>query len=231
MKNKLGYYVLSKKDTKALHAAIEKTFEFDIANSMTMHPMVTHPGYLHIDVLVGEKEDETLLVSTGASSKKALKYFPSIEVFAKIKNNTEQTRTLCKNLIDDACFNNPADRPPNAQCILLSEFEYLFLDGYDEYHDTTGYWGLFIVPKIETDIDGKGYEFYQIIPAYKEELEFIEENSTLELRYGKLCEAIINQIPERQYFDVKHDKLSKKQLNDILNQLKKQKSEDDYVVG
>ena len=56
MKNKLGYYVLSKKDTKALHAAIEKTFEFDVANSMTMHPMVTHPGYLHIDVLVGEKK-------------------------------------------------------------------------------------------------------------------------------------------------------------------------------
>ena len=36
MKNKLGYYVLSKKDTKALHTAIEKTFEFDVPDNYTV---------------------------------------------------------------------------------------------------------------------------------------------------------------------------------------------------
>ena len=65
--------------------------------------------------------------------------------------------------------------------------------------------------------------FVEIYDKYQEKKDL--ENNTY------LSEAIINQIPERQYFDVKHDKLSKKQLNDILNQLKKQKSEDDYVVG
>ena len=121
-------------------------------------------------------------------------------------------------MINDVCYNNE-DLPPNYFTALLDGFEYCFFDGgYDEYHDTTSYWGVFVVPKINTTIAGKEYLFYQIVPAYKEELEFIEKNTNM-FNYKKLCEAIVKQIADRQYFDVKYDILSEQQLNDILHQI------------
>ena len=137
---------------------------------------------------------------------------------AKTKHETTDAyANICSFLINDVCYNSE-EFPPNYYIALLNGFEYCFFDGYSEYHDTTGYWGVFILPKINTTIAGKGYLFYQIVPAYKEELEFIEKN-TDSSNYKKLCEAIAKQIADRQYFDVKYDMLSEQQLNDILHQI------------
>lgn len=218
MKNILGYYELSEKQREALQGAVGEIFDFDAVNARVLHPTTTPVGYLHIDIMIGEKKDENIYVSSGASSRKR-KESPYLEVFAKTKHeNTEAYQILCNNLINDVCFNDERAYSPNHYCLLLNGFEYAFLDRYSQYHDMTGYWGLFVVPQVRTTVAGKEYLFYQIIPAYKEELLFVERNANV-VDYKKLCEAIIKQIPDRQYFDVKHHMLSEEKLKEILNTL------------
>ena len=217
MKNILGYYELSKSASAALQKGIGNLFEIDTVNSRVIHPPKTPIDYVHIDVFIGQKDDENIFVSFGASARKRTG-FPYIEVFAKTKHETaEAYANICYYLINDVCYNNE-QISSNCFAALLDGFEYCFFDGYSEYHDITGYWGVFILPKIKATIAGKEYLFYQIAPAYKEELEFIEKNSNM-CNYKKLCKAIIEQISDRQYFDVKYDMLSEKQLNDILHQI------------
>lgn len=217
MKNILGYYELSKSASAALQKEIGNLFEFDTVNSRVVHPQKTPADCVHIDIFVGQKDDENIFVSFGASARKR-RDFPYIEVFAKTKRETTDAYAdICYNLINDVCYNNEKI-PPKYFAALLNGFEYCFFDSYTKYHDTTGYWGVFILPEINTKISGKEYLFYQIVPAYKEELEFVEKNSNM-YDYKKICEAIVEQISDRQYFDVKYDMLSEKQLNDILNQI------------
>ncbi len=217
MKNFLGYYELSNRASAALQKGIGNLFKIDTVNSRVIHPQNTPINYVHIDVFIGQKDDENIFVSFGASARKRTG-FPYIEVFAKTKHEaTETYANICYYLINDVCYNNEKI-PPNCFAALLDGFEYCFFDGYSKYHDITGYWGVFILPKITATIAGKEYLFYQIVPAYKEELEYIEKNSNM-VNYKKLCEAIIEQISDRQYFDVKYDMLSEEQLNNILHQI------------
>lgn len=118
-------------------------------------------------------------------------------------------------MIRETSFNTE-EYPVEYECCLFRghRYEYVFFDNFDDYHEKTGYWGVFVVPKIETLINGNEYLFYQLIPAYKEELVFVEENEST--YYSGLCEAIVNQIPERQYLDEKYEMLSKEQLENIL---------------
>jgi len=214
MKTVLGYYELSENQRNNLEKSIGEIFDFDIDSSVIRHPATTPAGYRHIDVIVGKKDNETILVTEGVSSRK-IKGLPHLEVFAKLKNYDNEFCGMLDSLIKCACFNT-TEFPPEYECGLFNGFEYLFIDKYEKYHESTGYWGLFIIPKIKEIVSGKEYLFYQIIPAYKEELQFIEGHTNMS-NYKNFCEAIIKQIPDRQYFDIKHDMLTEKQLQAIYN--------------
>lgn len=214
MSNFMGIYELTPSARKSLEKAIEETFEADLSKSKLLHPVVTRPRGHHIDTIVIQKEDETILVSEGVSATK-VRGVPYTEVFAKIKSNTAEAVNLCDAIIRNACGTNE-ETPVEYECGLLcgNRCEYVFFDGWEAYYETTGYWGAFIIPKLTKAIDYKKYSFCQLIPAYKEELVFVEENAPEE--YPKLCKLIVEQISERQYFDEKHDMLSKEKLEEIL---------------
>ena len=57
--------------------------------------------------------------------------------------------------------------------------------------------------------------FYQMIPAYKEELEFVEKHAS-DINYHDLCRAIAKHIDDREYFDVSYNKLTENELDGIL---------------
>ena len=99
---------------------------------------------------------------------------------------------------------------------LLNGYEYMVIAGDKVYHNHKGYWGMLICPRFRKAVDGMGdVLFYQLIPAYKEELEFIDRYSE-KVNYHDLCQAIVNHIDDRQYFDVRYKKLTEEELNSIL---------------
>ena len=212
MKSLLGYYELSDKQFRHLSQEIGSIFGFDGLNAIILHPTTTLEGFRHIDILVGQKVDETVLVTAGISSRKT-RGLPLSEVFLKLKNNTKEMRDMCNLLIKNVCMNT-GEVPVEYECCLLNGYEYLFIDGECEYHKETGYHGVFVAPRTKAFVDGKEYLFYQIIPAYKEELLFLESHSFL--GYKKLCEAIVKRVSDRQYFDVKYDMLSEEELQKLL---------------
>ncbi len=214
MKTFLGYYELSDNQRKILEKSIGNIFHFDVDSAVIRHPRTTPVGYRHIDIIVGKTENETILVTEGASARK-IKGMPYLEAFAKLKNASDELCDLLDFLIKGACFNT-TEFPPEYECSLFNGFEYLFVDEDEDYHNSTGYWGMFIVPKIKEVISGKEYLFYQLIPAYKEELEFVETHTNM-LNYKRFCEAIFNHISDRQYFDVRYEMLTEQQLQDIYN--------------
>lgn len=211
---KKDYYELSQAKLTALEKEIAYLFDADEDSFLIMHPRVTYPGRRHIDTITVKKEDEMIHISAGISAKRN-KGCPFSEAFIKAKSNTDETKKLCNAAIIMASGNTP-DNPVKYECGLYHgyNYEYTFFDEFEAYHEKTGYWGVFIVPKIPTIIGSSEYLFYQLIPAYKEELMFVEENESV--FYGGLCEAIVKQIPERQYLDVKHKMLSQEQLEKIL---------------
>lgn len=215
----IGFYELTPSETKSLEKAIEGIFEVDLSNSNILHPYVTRPGGHHIDTIVIQKEDETILVSEGVSATK-VRGVPYTEVFAKIKSNTSEIVNMCDAVIRFTCRINDED-PVERECNLLygNKHEYIFFDCWESYHETTGYWGVFIIPQLTKIINRKKYLFYQLIPAYKEELVFVEENAPRD--YPELCKLIVEQISERQYFDEKYDMLSQEQLEAILSKFHK----------
>jgi len=214
----IGIYELTPSETRSLEKAIEEIFEVDLSNSNILHPRVTRPGGHHIDTIVIQKEDETILASEGVSATKT-RGLPYAEVFAKIKSNTSETVNMCDTVIRFTCGIND-ENSVERECILLcgNKHEYVFFDCWESYHETTGYWGAFIVPQSTKIINRKKYLFYQLIPAYKEELVFVEENAPRD--YPELCKLIVEQISERQYFDVKYDMLPKEQLGEILSKFR-----------
>lgn len=212
MKSSWGYYELSNKQFLSLAKEIGSIFGFDGLDAIVLHPKTTLEGFRHIDVLVGQKEDETVLATAGISSRKT-RGLPLSEVFLKLKNNTQEMRDMCNMLIKNVCMNT-GEVPVKYECSLLNGYEYLFIDGKCEYHEKTGYHGVFVVPRTKTLVDGKEYLFYQIIPAYKEELMFLESHSLF--GYKELCKAIVERVSDRQYFDVKYDMLSEEELQKLL---------------
>lgn len=220
MKSITGQYELTEKQEDSILNTIRKEFGFDELNDRIFHPTYLDSGRRHIDIVIGNTDKDTCFVTFGCSSKKVAKR-PYVEVFAKVKDRpTPEFSYMCNNLIRDACYNDPdLGIPPKYELALLNGYEFLFLDGYEKYHDSKGYWGLFICPRFTKQVTGIGeVEFYQIIPAYKEELVFVEENME-EVNYKSLCKAITEHIAERQYLDVSYEKLSEEKMIDILNSL------------
>ena len=209
-----GIELVERKRNELLDA-IGETFDFDARNALILHPTRIEPGQRrHVDTVIKESEDEATIITFGCSAIKIVGR-PYSEAFGKCKGTTEDDIKYADKLIRIACGVTSED-PEGLECQLLNGYEYAFLDYDDWFHEKDGYWGLFIVPKLSCRPKGwrKNVDYYQIIPAFKEELQFIEDHP--EADYHRLCEEIVKAIPERQYLNEKSKKLSKKALEKVL---------------
>lgn len=226
MKDLLGQYVLTEAQMNTMLDAIGEQFDLDTDTIGVLHPEEINAGRRHIDVAVASNEKETCFVSFGCSAKKIGKaawrdpnwYSPFVEVYLKFKapiseisNDLIGVYDFC---IKSACTNNRDD--PRAELCLINGYEYLFIDEDEAYHNHAGYWGMFLCPRFKKSVKGVGdVLFYQLIPAYKEELEFVERYSQ-KGNYHDLCQAIAEHLDDREYFDVSCNPLTEKELDRIL---------------
>lgn len=205
-----GSYELSTEQQDAFMAVIKKQFGVDSGNgdSIVIHPMSTPPEKRHIDSLMGCANGETILATFGCSAKQTEKtkssaaewYRPLVEVYLKLKSAKPDAETgiWYHGWIQRVCGN--FEDCENAELAALNGYEYLFFDKAKDFHKQLGYWGVLIVPRLTVDVSGVGDVLcYQLIPMYREELQFIEQHP--ECDYHKLCEQLASSIGDR-YFDV-----------------------------
>lgn len=231
MKNVFGQYELTEKQTEAFFEVIGEEFDIDAENGRILHPTDGKAGHRHVDTLYASNDEETYFVSVGCSAKKITKqpfhsekwFSPYVEVYLKARTKADEiSDELCSIynfLIQSSCGTRSYDNPKYELC-LINGYEYVFVDDDKDFHDHKGYWGMFICPRFKKSVNGVGEVlFYRLIPAYKEELEFVEKHEG-EANYHDLCRAIAEQIDDRQYFDISYNKLSEKELRDILISVK-----------
>lgn len=232
MKDVLGQYELTEKQMNAVLKAIGEAFCVDTDDASILHSMKIKPGARHIDTVYASNEEETYFVTFGCSARKIQKqafhsekwFHPFVEVFLKVKTKSDEIdKELCAIydfLLRASCNALPDDAPKYELC-LINGYEYAFIDDDRDFHDHKGYWGLFVCPRFKKEVAGMGEVlFYQLLPAYKEELEFVEKYAD-DVDYHSLCQAIVERIGGRQYFDVSYDRLTENELQELLTSIKK----------
>ena len=209
-------YELSAEKRNIMTQEIGYIWNFDPAYARVFHNHEIFWNHRHIDALVGKDDDGAAVVASFGCSARRVSKRPFVEAFARVKNvDSKEWVEFAYMLIRNTCFNMETD-PVEYECGLLNGYEYLFFDDENGKLHDLGYDGVFVFPSIEREIKKFGkVEFYQIIPAYKKELLFLESSAS-KVDYKKLCQAIVENLRERQFIDVKYEMLSNEQLEFIL---------------
>lgn len=232
MKNLFGQYELSEIQMKSLLNTLAEEFRIDTENAHILHSNEIKPDRRHVDTLLASNGEETYFVSLGCSAAGRVKksyhsetwFTPFVEAYLTVSEKpgeiSDELCSIYNFLIRSACRVTPEDEPQYELC-LLNGYEYCFIDDDQDFHKHKGYWGMFICPQCRKKVDGVGEVlFYRLIPAYQEELLFVEKHER-EVDYHDLCQAFAERLAERKYFDVSYDKLSSQAMSAVLRKLKK----------
>lgn len=94
--------------------------------------------------------------------------------------------------------------------LLFYDYEYMWIDnGVRDDWDSLGYTGFFVEPTFSEYVwRNNTIKFFRVIPAYPEELQWVEKNTSSKTPYHALIKKLLDAIPERRCMNVKYPVVS-----------------------